>query len=200
MPRRLPDSTMARISAAHWSMLVEVRCAHDFVALSARCPSSVIRSVPISIVSWPARTRCGMAVARPERTSATICPVVKPWARSTCSLQPSLPHPASNSSARRRSGLGRRLRRRVVTIEITAPKIWRWGRRIASSRYFDFLSRRWLRRKRSTLSQNSWLRASNKPTYRQRICRAPGRRKISCDRERHTRVIYCLCSEGTRAT
>jgi hypothetical protein len=31
----------------------------------------------------------------------------------------------------------------------------------------------------------------------ERICRAPGRRKISCDRERHKLVIYCLCSEGT---
>jgi hypothetical protein len=41
----------------------------------------VIRSVATSIISLPARTRCAVAVARPARTSSTICAVVKPCAR-----------------------------------------------------------------------------------------------------------------------
>jgi hypothetical protein len=50
--------------------IVEDGRAHALTFASARRPASVIHSVPISIVSWPARTRCGVAVARPERTRA----------------------------------------------------------------------------------------------------------------------------------
>src|SRR5262249_35268716 len=59
------------------------------------------------MVRPPATTRSGVALASPARTNSTICGIVTPCARRIASVQPSR-HDASNSSARRRAGLGRR--------------------------------------------------------------------------------------------
>jgi hypothetical protein len=53
-----------------------------------------------------AAMRLALAVARPARTSATNCSMLKPCASMIASVQPS--DAASSSSARRRSGFRRR--------------------------------------------------------------------------------------------
>jgi hypothetical protein len=93
--------------------LSQIHCLNP--SLIARRPASVIRTRVISIVREPATTRSAVAIASPARTSSTICAIVKPWASIIVSVQP-WRHEASNSSARRRSGLGRRRRVRALGI------------------------------------------------------------------------------------
>jgi DNA-binding XRE family transcriptional regulator len=95
---------------------------HRFIPASVLRPASVIRNTA-SILRLPAVTRCGVAVASPARTSATICSTVKPWATRMVCVQPSCGQSASNSSARRRSGLGRRERPALAGVEAMAQPI-----------------------------------------------------------------------------
>jgi hypothetical protein len=61
----------------------------------------------------PAVARCAVAAASPARTSSTSCSVVKPCASISASVQPS-EDAASSSSARLRSGVGRRRTLRLI--------------------------------------------------------------------------------------
>src|SRR5260221_8790834 len=70
---------------------------------SARRPAAVILTHAISTVCLATITRRVYAVARPARTSSTICGTVKPCAIMMASVHPSR-EAASSSSARRRSG------------------------------------------------------------------------------------------------
>ena len=78
---------------------------------SARRPASVIVIRTTSNVRPPATMRSGVAVASPAMHRSTICSTVKPCAIMIASVAPSR-DAASNSSARRRSGLGPRRWRR----------------------------------------------------------------------------------------
>ena len=78
-----------------------------FGALAAL--SSAIFSLATSTVLPPATTRSLDALTSPPRTRSTVCATVKPCASMIASVQPSW-QVASNSRARRRSGLGWRRR------------------------------------------------------------------------------------------
>src|SRR5260221_13729957 len=95
---------------------------HRLVSVSACRPASVIFTRAISTVRLPITTRWLCAAASPARTSSTICLIVKPWASRIASVQPSL-LAASNSSARRRAGLGR-LRTRDITVWLLEQNGW----------------------------------------------------------------------------
>src|SRR5215475_3782582 len=75
-------------------------------------PVSVILIFATSIVRPTIATRSAFVVASPAWTNSSICSTVKPRASMIASEQPSGLE-ASSSSARRRSGLGPRLRRSV---------------------------------------------------------------------------------------
>src|SRR5260370_26353597 len=80
---------------------------------SARRAGAVILTHAISTVCLATITRRVYAVARPARTSSTICGTVKPCAIMMASVHPSR-EAASSSSARRRSGWGLPERRGAV--------------------------------------------------------------------------------------
>jgi hypothetical protein len=78
---------------------------------SARRPASVIRMRVTLSGRPPATIGSALAVARPALISSASISLLKPWARKIASVQPS-GAVSSNSSARRRSRLGPRVRRR----------------------------------------------------------------------------------------
>jgi hypothetical protein len=80
---------------------------------SDRRPASVIRTRATSIGRPPATMRSVFAVASPARIRSTSMSTMKPCVGSIASVMPSR-LPASNSRARRRLGLGPRLRREFM--------------------------------------------------------------------------------------
>jgi hypothetical protein len=104
MMRKRPDAVMVADDAG---LIDTALFGHRLgLSVSTRRPASVIFTRATSSTRWPATTRSVVAVVSPARTGSTICLIVKPWASKIASVRPSRQE-ASNSSARRRSGLGR---------------------------------------------------------------------------------------------
>ena len=104
-------SRKLRLASASLPPAAAVR---NFALSASVCrPASVIRTRVVSPRYPDATMGSVVAVASPARTSSTISSTVKPCANMIASVQPSR-LAASNSSARRRSGLGPRVRLRFV--------------------------------------------------------------------------------------